>query len=159
MYSKKRKVLLNCCKTCANICCEKEKWLKERGYKKEDFDKEVYGETNETIDKNEETRYSKKTARYINNQLNVPTLSYIRNELKKLYGDLDSGIANGLAVEMDNSVFIVDSGIEDGKIDFGVRQKKVILYVLSLGPLKIEGRCASELSRRYETFRFSPCLY
>lgn len=78
---------------------EKEKWLKERGYKKEDFDKDVYGENNETIDKNEETRYSKKGYAYRNpNSVNEKDFNHhywaIAYELlsKEEIGVLDSAI-------------------------------------------------------------------
>ncbi len=73
-----------------------------------------------------EIRYSfkgKKTASYINKRLDTPTLNFIRNELRKIYGSIDSAIADGIAIEKENSIFVVDSGIEDGKIDFGVRHQ------------------------------------
>ncbi len=40
-----------------------------------------------------------------------------------MYGDLEIGIADGLAIEFGNTVYIVDSGIENSKIDFGVRSR------------------------------------
>ena len=54
----------------------------------------------------------KRTASYINNRLSVPSLSAIRNELKNLYGPLESGIADGIAIEHDKTIYIVDSGID-----------------------------------------------
>ena len=76
-----------------------------------------------------EIRYSfkgKKTARYINKKLDTPTLSFIRNELSKMYGPIDSAIADGIAIEKDNTIFVVDSGIEGSEIDFGVKSVKTI---------------------------------
>ncbi len=81
------------------------------------------------LDNSGEIRYSfkgKRTARYINKQLDTPTLSFIRNELKNIYGPIESGVADSLPIEMNNQVFIVDSGIEDSKIDFGVKSVKTI---------------------------------
>ena len=43
--------------------------------------------------------------------------------MRKIYGPIDSAIADGIAIEKENSIFVVDSGIEDGKIDFGVRHQ------------------------------------
>jgi hypothetical protein len=40
-----------------------------------------------------------------------------------MYGPIDSAIADGIAIEKDNSIYVVDSGMEDGLIDFGVRQQ------------------------------------
>ncbi len=73
-----------------------------------------------------DVRFSKRTARYINNKLDTPTLSHIKKRLREIYGDVDSAIADGIAIEKENAVFVVDSSVEDGNIDFGVRQRKVI---------------------------------
>ena len=81
------------------------------------------------LDNSGEIRYSfkgKKTARYINKQLDTPTISFLRNELRKIYGPIDSAIADGIAIEKDNSIYVVDSGIEGSKIDFGVKSVKTI---------------------------------
>lgn len=104
---------------------ERENWLKDKGYKVEDFADDVLDDGNK-LDNSGEIRYSfkgKKTARYINKKLDTPTLSFIRNELRKIYGPIDSAIADGIAIEKDNSIYVVDSGMEDGLIDFGVRQQ------------------------------------
>ena len=71
-------------------------------------------------------RYSYKSARYINRSLTIPTLSYIRNELRKIYGNENNAIADGIAIEQGNVIYIVDSGIDNGIIDFGVRTSKTI---------------------------------
>lgn len=104
---------------------KKAEWLAEKGYKAEDFADDVL-DNSEQVDNEEEIRYSykgKKIARYINKKLDTPTLSFIRNELRKMYGPIDSAIADGIAIEKDNSIYVVDSGMEDGLIDFGVRQQ------------------------------------
>ena len=104
---------------------QREKWLKENDWEAKDFADDVMG-YDEELDNEKEIRYAfkgKKTARYINKKLDTPTLSFIRNELRKIYGPIDSAIADGIAIEKDNSIFVVDSGMEDGLIDFGVRQQ------------------------------------
>lgn len=86
-------------------------------------------ESDNEVDNSGEIRYSfkgKKTARYINNSLNTPTLSAIRRQINELFGEVDSGIANGVAVEFGDSVYIVDAGVEDGRVDYGVRSKETI---------------------------------
>ena len=80
-------------------------------------------------DGNKRVKYSlkdRKVASYINKNLDTPTLSYIRTELSKVYGETDNAIADGIAIERDNTIYIVDSGSEEGRIDFGVRRKITI---------------------------------
>mgnify|MGYP006956189624 FL=1 len=50
---------------------------------------------------------------------------HIRSELKKIYSNSD-GVADGIAIEHGNDVYIVDSGRENGSITFGIRRKKRI---------------------------------
>jgi len=50
----------------------------------------------------------------------------ISNQLSKLYDGATDGIANGIAIENGETVFIVDSGKDNGKITFGIRKKKTI---------------------------------
>ena len=124
---------------------EKENWLKEKGYKAEDFNEDVLGEDEEYLDNSNEVRYSfkgKKTARYINKKLDTPTLSFIRNELRKMYGPIDSAIADGIAIEKDKTIFVVDSGIEDGHIDFGV------LYYIEIADDNLRYKNMEEINDR-----------
>lgn len=81
------------------------------------------------IDVSTEIKYNfkgKKAVRYINNKLDTPTLNHIRSELSKIYGDVDSAIADGVAIAKDDTIYIVDSGRENGRIDFGVRKSITI---------------------------------
>ena len=74
-------------------------------------------------------RYSlieRKVASYINNELDVPTLSHIRSELSKIYGEIDNAIADGIAIEHGSDVYIVDSGRENGSTTFGIRRRRRI---------------------------------
>ena len=92
-----------------------------------------------------EIRYSfkgKRTASYINKRLDTPTLNFIRNELRKIYGPIDSAIADGIAIEKDNTIYVVDSGIEDGKIDFGV------LYYIEIADDNLRYKNMEEINDR-----------
>ena len=52
--------------------------------------------------------------------LGMPVVSHIRGELKKIYSEVDSGVADEIAIEKGNKVYIVHSGKENGEINFGV---------------------------------------
>ncbi len=99
-------------------------------------------------------RFSKRTARYINNKLDTPTLSHIRKELREIYGDVDSAIADGIAIEKDNAVFVVDSSIEDGNIEFGVREK-IIISDNNLRKEKLEKINDRAISKGYVSIEIS----
>ena len=63
-------------------------------------------------------------AKYISyNRIGIDNVSYITEQLKKLYGDMESGIADEIAIARGDTVYIVDSGIENGKIKMGIREK------------------------------------
>ncbi len=68
-----------------------------------------------------------KTVKYLSaSKVGAANMDYIKRQLTNLYSGLSDGIADGIAVENGNLVYIVDSGRENGKIDFGVRLKKAI---------------------------------
>ena len=50
-------------------------------------------------------------------------MEYINKQLIKLYRGLDSGIADGIAIENEGIIFIVDSGKENGVLNFAVRKR------------------------------------
>ncbi len=58
----------------------------------------------------------------------IPTVNSIRRELQKLYGDLKDGIANTIAIEVGTTIYKVDSLIENGIIDFGVRRPLLNIF-------------------------------
>jgi hypothetical protein len=73
-----------------------------------------------------------------------------------MYGPIDIAIADGIAIEKDNSIYVVDSGIEDGLVEFGVREK-IIISDANLREAKLEkindravsnGFSSSEISGR-----------
>ena len=71
-----------------------------------------------------EGKASRGKAKYISySKIGINNVSYITGELKKLYGDMESGIADEIAIVKDNTVYIVDSGKENGKIQMGIREK------------------------------------
>ena len=67
-----------------------------------------------------------KTVRYISfKRIGTQTVRQIRAKLTELYDGQD-GVADGIAIAVGETVYIVDSGCEDGEIAFGVRRRKTI---------------------------------
>jgi hypothetical protein len=60
------------------------------------------------------------------NVLRMNVVSHIRQELKSFYGDVDNAIADGIAVEYGNKVYITDSSKENGVLKVGIH--KDIVY-------------------------------
>lgn len=87
-----------------------------------------YSTRAEEVDFEERKVYNrKKSARYIQfEKVGNEVVRHIRSELKKIYGNSD-GVADGIAIEHGNDVYIVDSGRENGSVTFGIRRKKRIL--------------------------------
>ena len=87
-----------------------------------------YSTREEEVDSEERKVYNrKKSARYIQfEKVGNEVVRHIRSELKKIYGNSD-GVADGIAIEHGNDVYIVDSGRENESITFGIRRKKRIL--------------------------------
>lgn len=68
----------------------------------------------------------KKTARYIPyKKVSEEVVRHIKTELKKIYNNED-GVADGIAIEHGNDVYIVDSGRENGSTTFGIRRRRRI---------------------------------
>ena len=86
-----------------------------------------YSTRAEEVDFEERKVYNrKKSARYIQfEKVGNEVVRHIRGELKKIYSNSD-GVADGIAIEHGNDVYIVDSGRENGSITFGIRRKKRI---------------------------------
>ena len=73
-------------------------------------------------------QFSTKRAKYISyDKLGASTVAFIRRQLYKFYQDVENGIANNVAIENGNAVYIVDSGCENGDVSFGVRERIKIL--------------------------------
>lgn len=109
------------------------------------------------VDNSEEIKYSykgKRTAQYINKQLDKQSLSFIRDELHEIYGPIDSAIADGIAIEKDNTIFVVDSGIEDGHVEFGVREK-IIISDKNLRKVNLEKINDRAISKGYVSIEIS----
>ncbi|MBR2646491.1 MAG: hypothetical protein IKD47_02915 [Clostridia bacterium] len=86
-------------------------------------------EVKKDIDNNTSSRYniSKRVTSYISySQIGLNNVRYIRGKLSELYNGIVDGIANGIAIEQGNTVYIVDSGIDNGEISFGVRKRITI---------------------------------
>lgn len=68
-----------------------------------------------------------KIARYISyNKVGLANVEAIRRKLLSIYAGTDNTVADGIAIEHGNKIYVVDSGKEDGKIDFGVRKQFTI---------------------------------
>ncbi|MBQ9113915.1 MAG: hypothetical protein IJY05_03225 [Clostridia bacterium] len=79
------------------------------------------------LDNKEEKEYSRRTTKYISyNTIGTANVHVIREELKKLYDGVENGIADGVAIEHGNTIYIVDSGKDNGELSFGVRKRKTI---------------------------------
>ena len=81
----------------------------------------------EIIEKMESVRFSRRRKRYITRSIDSDTLDDIHRQLKKLYGDVRNDIANSVALEVEKTIYLVDSGIDGGKIDIGVYHQITIL--------------------------------
>lgn len=79
----------------------------------------------EEIDNSGEIRYNKKKhISYLSyEKVGEDNIRHIRQELNKLYEGVEDGIADGVAIEKNNTVYVVDSGKENGKIRFGIRAR------------------------------------
>lgn len=72
-------------------------------------------------------QFSAKRAKYISyDKLGASNVAFIRRQLYKLYQGVENGIANSVAIENGNTVYIVDSGCENGDISFGVRERRIV---------------------------------
>ena len=73
-------------------------------------------------------RYNKdkskaKIARYIPySKIGTANVDAVRRKLQSIYAGTDNTVADGIAIEHGSKIYIVDSGKENGKIDFGVRK-------------------------------------
>ena len=59
------------------------------------------------------------------NKVGKTNMDYIYHHLLKLYSGVSSGIADGIAIENGKAVYIVDSGRDNRKLDFGVRRMRI----------------------------------
>lgn len=78
------------------------------------------------VDNQGEVQYNKKgkTKKYpLNYRVGSQTLNYIRNELRGIYDGVSDGIADGIAIAQGEYVYIIDSGKDNGRLDFGIRER------------------------------------
>ena len=67
---------------------------------------------------------SSRKRKYISyDKVGIDNVAKIKDELKKLYSETESGVATEIAVEVGDSVYIVDSGKENGKINLGISKE------------------------------------
>lgn len=76
------------------------------------------------IDNQEEIEYSRRTTKYISYEaVGKENIQSIREQLTKLYDGVNDGIANGVAIENGDTIYIIDSGKDNGKLSFGIRKR------------------------------------
>jgi len=65
----------------------------------------------------------RKVVRYIsNNKVGEDNIRAIRRELYSLFDGIDDAIANNIAIDIDSTIYVVDAGMDDGELSFGVRK-------------------------------------
>lgn len=83
-----------------------------------------------SIDKNEEKSYSKSTRKVVKyipySKVGNENVSQIRRELSNIYSKYNDCVADGIAIENGNKVFVVDSSKDDGDLRFGIRKQFTI---------------------------------
>ena len=87
----------------------------------------LYNETNSELAEVSYARKGKlgynKTKRYIpSSKIGIDNWKYIDSQVQNIFKDVRDGIANNIAVEKDDVVYIVDSGADDWLATFGVRE-------------------------------------
>lgn len=101
----------------------------------------------------EEAQYARKTT----NAKNLPKIKkYIKisseqynilyKKVSALYSGMSNGFADGIAIEDGDTIYIIDSGKDNGKLDFGVREK--LIRSNSLSRLEYIRRTNDEAIRR-----------
>ena len=108
---------------------QKEEWLKNHGYKAEDFNDDILESYDDKVqfDSEQENEYNKNEIRYSKrktylsyNKVGIDNVNSIRNELNKIYNNVKDGIADGIAIEKGENVYVIDTGKDNGNISFGV---------------------------------------
>lgn len=86
------------------------------------------------VDESREVRYNggevKKSAKIVKyipySAVGQNHIDAIRRQLIRLYEGIESGVADGVAIENGDAILVVDSGKENGSVRFGVRKKITI---------------------------------
>lgn len=79
---------------------------------------------NDNVDKRQSSR--KKASYIAYDKIGAENVSYVREKLNELFSGIDDAVADGIAIEKGTTVYIVDSGKENGEISFGFRAQKII---------------------------------
>ena len=68
-----------------------------------------------------------KVAKYLpDSKVGKANREYLYHQLINLYSGISDGYADGIAIANGKTVFVVDSGRDNGKLDFGVRRIKTV---------------------------------
>ena len=84
-----------------------------------------YSKTGNQVDNGSKRRYNKtKIAQYISkSKVGLSACNHIDRKLRKVYANMQDGIADNIAIEYENFIFVVDSGKDRGELTFGVRKR------------------------------------
>ena len=78
-------------------------------------------------DYNNEIKFARRAVTYIPyDKIGDENVSIIRQSLRNIYGDFDNCIADGIAIENGDTIYVVDSGKENGELRFGIRNTIII---------------------------------
>ena len=76
---------------------------------------------------NEGVKYSQKINKYLSySQIGNHNVAIIKRQLSKLYSGIEGGVADNIAIEIDNTVYVVDTGNQNGEISVGFLRKRTI---------------------------------
>lgn len=66
-----------------------------------------------------------RVVKYISyDKVGIENVRGLKQQLYDLYEGMEEGIANGVALSIEDTVFIADTGISKGEISFGIRKMK-----------------------------------
>ena len=87
-----------------------------------EFERQAREAENATLDKSDNIRYNK-SVKYISyDAVGTENIANIKAELANIYADSDNAVADSIAIESGNNLYVVDSGKENGDLQFGVRR-------------------------------------
>lgn len=69
-------------------------------------------------------KYLPKVKKYIN--IKPELYNILHKKVSELYYGISDGLADGIAIEYGETIYIIDSGKNNGILDFGVREKLII---------------------------------
>ena len=89
-------------------------------YRRREVDAKAQNEYNGEV---AEVSLSRKVAKYIPyTKIGVENVRSIRSEINNLYSGIDNGVADGIALVREKTIYILDTGKDNGEVRFGFRK-------------------------------------